>query len=217
MEARAERAQTIAQGAAALGVSLDRQQCERLSGFVELLARWNRAFNLTAVRDPEQMVYRHLLDSLAVLPHLEGERFVDVGTGAGLPGIPLAVANPGAHFLLLDGNGKKIRFVHQAVAELGLTNVEARAERAELHRPAVPYDGVLSRAFGSLADLVRLCAHLVAPTGRFYALKGRYPAAELSALPKGYTVTACLPLTVPGIKGERHLLAIAPPPIGSGP
>lgn len=199
----------LREGLARLELDLPASAREQLLAYLQLLHKWNRAYNLTAVREPAQMVSRHLLDSLAVATRLQGQRFADIGTGAGLPGIPLAIALPDAHFTLVDSNGKKIRFVTQAVAELGLANVQPLQQRVEAWQPPWQFDGVLSRAFASLADMATACDHLLAPGGRFYALKGQYPAAELSDLPKHYTVSACCPLAVPGESGERHLVTIS--------
>lgn len=195
-------------GIAALALSLPAGAVDKLLDYLQLLQKWNQAYNLTAVRDPAEMVTRHLLDSLAVAPFLDGERFADVGTGAGLPGIPLAIALPHARFTLVDSNGKKIRFVTQAIAELGLSNAFAMQQRVEAWQPAQPFDGVLSRAFTSLAEMAARCDQLLAPAGRFYALKGLKPDDELSDLPKRYIVDACHALRVPGESGERHLIVI---------
>jgi 16S rRNA (guanine527-N7)-methyltransferase len=199
----------LREGLLQLGLDLPSAAQDQLLAYLQLLHKWNRAYNLTAVRDPAQMVSRHLLDSLAVAPLLQGRYFADIGTGAGLPGIPLAIALPEARFTLVDSNGKKIRFVTQAVAELGLPNVEPLQQRVEEWQPPRRFDGVLSRAFASLADMVAACDHLLAPEGCFYALKGQYPTAELSDLPKHYTVSACHTLAVPGETGERHLVTIS--------
>ena len=196
-------------GIAALDLALPAGAIDKLLDYLQLLQKWNQAYNLTAVRDPVEMVTRHLLDSLAVAPFLEGSRFADVGTGAGLPGIPLAIALPQAHFTLVDSNGKKIRFVTQALAELKLGNAAALQQRVETWQPAALFDGVLSRAFTSLAEMAERCDQLLAPDGRFYALKGTYPDDELSALPKRYIVDACHALRVPGESGERHLLVLS--------
>lgn len=200
----------LQRGLAQLELSLPAQAQQQLLDYLALLQKWNRAYNLTAVRDPAAMVSRHLLDSLAVAPHLQGEYFADVGTGAGLPGIPLAIALPDKRFTLIDSNGKKIRFVTQAIAELKLPNVTARQCRVEDWQPQPRCDGVLSRAFASLADMAQGCEHLLAPGGALLALKGAYPVEELSALPERYKVDACLPLQVPGEAGERHLIIIKP-------
>lgn len=192
-----------------LALTLPETALDRLVQYLMLLEKWNRAYNLTAV-PAQEAVSRHLLDSLAVRNFLQGERFADVGTGAGLPGIPLAITCPDRQFQLLDSNGKKIRFVTQAIAELGLDNAHAAQSRVELWRPQPGYDAVLSRAFTSLADMARLCEHLLAPNGCLLALKGVYPADELSALPKHFTVDACHPLRVPGVEGQRHLVVIRP-------
>ena len=193
-----------------LGLALPETVVDKLLDYVALLHKWNRAYNLTAVRDPEAMVSRHLLDSLAVIPHLRGNRFADIGTGAGLPGIPLALTRPDWRFTLVDSNGKKIRFVTQAIAELRITNVEAIQCRVEELQPDVRFDGVLSRAFATLADMAQGCSHLLTDDGALFALKGIYPAQELSELPEHYKVDACLPLQVPDADGERHLVIARP-------
>ena len=191
-----------------LGIALPDSSVQQLLDFVSLLGRWNRAFNLTSVRDPQQMVTRHLLDSLAAAPWLHGRRILDVGTGAGLPGIPLAIAFPDREFLLLDSNGKKTRFVTQAIAELGLGNARAAHARAEQYRTEAQFDSVISRAFSSLHDLVQRAGHLCASGGRLLAMKGTYPVAELHEIPLGYAVTDVLPLRVPGLDGARHLVVL---------
>lgn len=198
----------LERGVAALGLTLPTGACDRLLAYLALLIKWNRAYNLTAVRDPGQMIARHLLDSLAVAPFLHGVCFADVGTGAGLPGIPLAIARPDLRFDLYDSNGKKIRFVVQAIAELGLDNVRAYQARIESVQPESGYDAVLSRAFASLGDMAQWCGHLLSPAGRLLAMKGTYPTDELNTLPPGYTVGACHRLMVPGTDGERHLLEV---------
>ena len=164
---------------------------DQLLQYLALLVKWNRAYNLTAVRDPAAMISRHLLDSLAVMPYVHGEYCADVGTGAGLPGIPLAIAFPHKQFVLIDSNGKKIRFVAQAIAELGLRNVSAIQCRVESWQPPQPYDVVLSRAFATLADMAQACAHLLSAQGVMLAMKGIYPQQELSELPERFKVDAC--------------------------
>lgn len=191
-----------------LQISLSEAQQAKLIAYLELLVRWNSAYNLTAIRDPQQMVARHLLDSLAVLPHLRGECFIDVGTGPGLPGIPLAIACPDRHFTLLDSNGKKTRFLFQARTALELANVQEVNTRVEGFQPAQPFDAVLSRAFSSLPDMVEKCAHLTREDGLFLAMKGKFPQTELSDLAKAYKVDAPVRLQVPGVSEERHLIVI---------
>jgi 16S rRNA (guanine527-N7)-methyltransferase len=178
---------------------------------VRLLAKWNSAYNLTAVRDPLEMVTRHLLDSLVVAPHLYGARVLDVGTGPGLPGIPLAVARPELAFTLLDANAKKTRFVVQAVGELVLKNVEVVQSRVENYRPSRIFDTVVSRAFASIADMLAHARHLCAPGGRFLAMKGAYPEEELKALPDGYDYEV-VPLAVPGLDAARHVVIVTSAP-----
>lgn len=176
--------------------------------FVRLLAKWNAAYNLTAVRDPEEMVTRHLLDSLVLLPYLHGSRVLDIGTGPGLPGIPLAVARPDCAFTLLDANAKKTRFVTQAVGELGLKNVDVVQARVENYRPEQKFDTLVARAFSSIADMLTSAQHLCAPGGRFLAMKGVYPDEELAAIPADFAVSEVATLQVPGLDAARHLAII---------
>ncbi len=206
---RAGPEQTLAAGLAALALRLPAGTEDRLLAFVRLLAKWNAVYNLTAVRDPGEMVVRHLLDSLAVAPFLKGPAVLDIGTGAGLPGIPLALARPDLHFVLLDSSAKKTRFLAQAVAELGLANVEVVQGRVEKYRGARKFDTILSRAFGRIADMLAASGHLAAPGGRFLAMKGRYPEEELAALPPGYAVRAVERLGVPGQNAARHVVIIS--------
>ena len=177
-----------------------------LARYVELLARWNQAFNLTAVRDPVEMVPRHIRDSAVLAPFVTRGPVIDVGTGAGLPGIVLAVLRPEIEFTLLDSNGKKTRFCRQAVAELGLKNVAVTQARDEDYRPVERFVTVVSRAFASLADFVSGTRHLLTDGGAFLAMKGAYPHDELSDLPAGVRVVAVHPLHVPGLAAERHVV-----------
>lgn len=200
--------QLLEQGLAQLALPLQPEQVDRLLGYLALLVKWNRAYNLTAISDPLEMVSLHLLDSLAIVPWVTGERFIDVGTGPGLPGIPLAIALPDRHFTLLDSNGKRVRFLFQVKTALQLGNVAEVQNRAENYRPAEQYDGVISRAYSAIETMIATTVHLVRPRGRFLAMKGRLPSEELSALPKPYIVTDIHRLQVPGIDGERHLIEI---------
>jgi len=190
-------------------VEYSSEQRDMLLAYLQLLMTWNKAYNLTAIRDPGEMIRLHLLDSLAVLPHISGKRLIDVGTGAGLPGIPLAIMCPERDFTLLDSNGKKTRFLFQARCDLGLSNLKEINSRVESHRPEVPYDAVLSRAFTSVADMVNKCSHLLSPEGLFLAMKGKFPQSELSEVGKDYKVNASHTLQVPGVDGERHLIVIS--------
>lgn len=191
------------------GIELPYQQKHQLIGYVELLDKWNKAYNLTSVRDPMQMLVRHILDSIVVNPHLQGSRFIDVGTGPGLPGIPLAIVRPDAHFVLLDSLGKRVRFLRQVQHELGLSNIEPVQSRVEDFAAKPPFDGVISRAFASLQDMLSWCHHLPAkPEGRFYALKGVRPDDELATLPEGIVVESVVRLRVPELDGERHLVIL---------
>jgi 16S rRNA (guanine527-N7)-methyltransferase len=192
-------------GLDALGVVLDQSQRERLLGYLYLLLKWNRVYNLSAVRDPAEMVARHLLDSLAVAPHLHGSRVLDLGTGAGLPGIPLAVAQSARRFTLIDSNGKKTRFVQQAVIELGLGNVQVVRGRAEEFRSDQGFDTVTARAFGALSELWALCVPLLRAGGRLLAMKAVVPEQELVALGRPARI---IPLVVPGVDGERCLIEV---------
>ncbi|OWF76932.1 16S rRNA (guanine(527)-N(7))-methyltransferase RsmG [Yersinia alsatica] len=193
----------------AADIALPDQQKHQLIGYVELLHKWNKAYNLTSVRDPMQMLVRHILDSIVVNPHLQGSRFIDVGTGPGLPGIPLAIVRPDAHFTLLDSLGKRVRFLRQVQHELGLNNIEPVQSRVEDFVAEPPFDGVISRAFASLQDMLSWCHHLPAkPEGRFYALKGVRPDDELAILPAGMTLESVIRLQVPELDGERHLVIL---------
>jgi 16S rRNA (guanine527-N7)-methyltransferase len=198
-----DRAQVLADGLAELGLSLPTATQAKLLQFVQLIERWNRVYNLTAVRDGDEMVTRHLLDSLVLLPYLQGEHILDLGTGAGLPGIPLALAAPDRNFVLLDAVGKKIRFVTQAIIELGLINAQGVHARVEAFTPAQPFDCVLTRAFSELPRTVNLVQSLLGADGRLLALQGEAPAPETT--PDDWFVT---PLQVPGNEGSRCLVSI---------
>jgi 16S rRNA (guanine527-N7)-methyltransferase len=212
MESKALFSDQLERGLAQIGVTASVRQQQQLVGYLLLFEKWNKAYNLSAVRDRTTMVSRHLLDSLVVLEHLRGHRFIDVGTGGGLPGIPLAIMKPDCHFTLLDSNGKKTRFLFQVKTELALDNVAVENCRVETYDPQLRFDGVISRAFASLNAMVTGCTQLLSHSGRFWALKGVFPETELSDLPKHYTVEACHRLTVPGCDGERHLLEISRQP-----
>jgi 16S rRNA (guanine527-N7)-methyltransferase len=181
----------------------------QLASYLRLLARWNQAYNLTSIRDPAGMATRHIGDSLTVLPFLAGDRVLDVGAGAGLPGIPVAVARPAVRVTLLDSQIKKARFLHQAVAELGLGNAEAVHARVEDYRPVQPFTTIICRAFASLAEFVAAASRLLAPGGRLVAMKGRLPADEMAALAPGWQVREATPVAVPGLVGERHIVVLA--------
>jgi 16S rRNA (guanine527-N7)-methyltransferase len=199
----------LAAGASALGVPLTQEQRSRLLRLVAELMEWNGRFNLTAIREPAEMVRKHLLDSLAIQPFLAGERIADVGTGPGFPGLPLALVNPARRFTLVEATAKKARFVEHAATALGLDNVEVVNSRAEAWKPPRPFDTVVCRALGKLHEFVRFAGHLCARDGRMLAMKGQYPEAELEAVPRGWRVVAVHRLEVPGLEAERHLVELA--------
>ena len=190
------------------GISLSDQQQQQLVAYVEMLHKWNKAYNLTSVRDPNEMLVRHILDSIVVAPHLQGTRFIDVGTGPGLPGIPLSIVRPESHFTLLDSLGKRVRFLRQVQHELKLTKIGPVQSRVEDFPAEPPFDGVISRAFASLNDMVSWCHHLPGDAGRFYALKGQLPEDEIALLPAGLAVESIVELKVPHLEGERHLVIV---------
>ncbi|ENM3850982.1 16S rRNA (guanine(527)-N(7))-methyltransferase RsmG [Vibrio cholerae] len=191
-------------------LTVTEQQREQLVGYVQLLDKWNKAYNLTSVRDPMEMLVKHILDSLVVSPHLVGERFIDVGTGPGLPGIPLAIMHPDKEFVLLDSLGKRIRFLKQVIHELKINNVLPVQSRVEEFDPESCFDGVLSRAFASMTDMVNWCQHLPKPNGGvFLALKGVRPDDEITLLPEWCSVTDIKALQVPELEGERHLVILS--------
>lgn len=196
----------IKEGCRALHLDLDDEALSKLAGFVDLLKKWNRVYNLTAVRDPREMITRHILDSLVVAPFLTAGRLLDVGTGAGLPGLPLAIAVPELCVTLLDSNAKKLRFVRQAVADLGLGNVEVVQARMQEYQPARSFDMVISRAVASLGDLYRQTAHLVRPGGRMLFMKGTVPEQEIDEFQAGHDTLHIERLHIPGLEAERHLL-----------
>ena len=192
------------------GISLTDHQKNQLVGYVDMLHKWNKAYNLTSVRDPNKMLVRHILDSIVVAPHLQGERFIDVGTGPGLPGIPLSIVRPECQFTLLDSLGKRVRFLRQVQHELKLENIYPVQSRVEEFPAEPPFDGVISRAFASLNDMIGWCKHLPAQNGRFYALKGILPEDEIAQLPDGFEVESAIKLRVPQLEGERHLVIVKP-------
>lgn len=198
--------QKLAQGLDGLGLDIDAGTQQKLLDYLMLLEKWNKVHNLTAVRNPEEMVTLHLLDSLSVLPHIKGERLLDVGSGAGLPGIPLALVRPGLPVTVMDSSHKKASFMRQAKAELGIANLDVMCGRVEKFRPDVRYDMVISRAFSDLAEFLRLTSHLCTDRGLWLAMKGVYPYDELAQL-KGYTAEVT-PLKVPGLDAQRHLVLL---------
>ena len=189
-------------------LTLSTEQAKKLVDYVLLMHKWNKAYNLTSVRDPEQMLIKHIIDSIVVAPYLTDSQYIDVGTGPGLPGIPLAIMCPDKHFILLDSLGKRVRFMKQVAYELKLDNIEPVQSRVEEYTQSVKIDGVISRAFASLKDMLHWCQHLVDSEGVFLALKGQYPSDELQEIDSDFSLIETIRLEVPGLVGERHIVKI---------
>ncbi|MFC4525663.1 16S rRNA (guanine(527)-N(7))-methyltransferase RsmG [Dyella halodurans] len=206
MTSRHDLQTQLEHGIAALGLQLPANAVERLLDYQELLARWNATYNLTAVRDPAEMVTRHLLDSLAILPYVRGETLADLGTGPGLPGIPLAIAAPGRQILLVDSNGKKVRFLREAIRSLKLEGVRAVQSRVE--DVEGQFDCITARAFASLADMLAWGGHLLTKEGIWLAMKGKRPDDEMPGVPAEFELRGTHALSVPGLEGERHLVVL---------
>jgi 16S rRNA (guanine527-N7)-methyltransferase len=198
-------AEELKRGSEQLGISLSAEAQIKLLDYLALLHKWNKFYNLTAVRNPQQMVSNHLLDCLAVMPHLWPGRWLDAGCGAGLPGLVLAISKPEWHFSLLDSNSKKTSFVQQAIIELGIANATVHCVRVEDWHPADIFDGIISRAFAELGGFIRSTRHLAAPHGRWAAMKGA-PKHELTDVPTGCRVENVIPIQVPGLKAARSLV-----------
>jgi len=203
---RATQYARLRAGTAELGLAPEPAAFECLLDYVELLTRWNAAYNLTAVRDPMEMVGRHLLDSLAVAPYVQGTTLADLGSGAGLPGIPLAILEPAREHVLIDSNGKKTRFLREAVRELKLTNV--RVEQARVEDVRGQFDCITARAFAALKQMLALGGHLLAPAGTWLAMKGLLDKEEILGVPPGFQVAEVLPLAIPGLGAARHVIVI---------
>jgi len=201
-------AERLNQGSQALQVPLTEEDRFKLARFIALIGKWNQVYNLTAVRDAAHMVSVHLLDSLAVVPHIAGPELLDVGSGAGLPGIPIAVARPEIHVTLLDSSHKKAAFLRQAVAELHLRNASVVCERVESWRPPGRFDCIISRAYAEMAEFVASSRHLLSPDGFFAAMKGLYPFEEIDRLPANFRLSEVIRLEVPHLTAERHLVLI---------
>lgn len=199
-------AEELKNGSEQLGISLSAEMQDKLLDYIALLHKWNKIYNLTAIRDPQQMVSNHLLDSLAVLPYLWEGRWLDVGCGAGLPGLVLAIAKPEWQFSLLDSNSKKTSFVQQAIIELGVQNATVFCARAEHWQAPILFDGIISRAFAELGRFLRSTRHLAAPHGRWAAMKGMAEKQELAGMPEGCRVESIIPIIVPGLQAARSLV-----------
>ncbi len=202
--------QQLVAGAKTLGITLDEAATENLLAYIALLAKWNKAYNLTAIDDPQRMVSHHLLDCLAIAPYVSGSRVLDIGSGAGLPGIPLATIMPEKFFVLLDSNGKKTRFLVQAVAELELKNIEIVNIRVEQYASTAPFDTITARAFSRMEQMLDQSARLCAHGGRYLFMKGREPAQEIAEIGPKFSVTDTHLLAVPGVEGQRCLVVVAP-------
>ncbi|SDG70606.1 16S rRNA (guanine(527)-N(7))-methyltransferase RsmG [Propionivibrio dicarboxylicus] len=203
------QAEQLSAGLAAMGLELDVATQERLLAYLALLYKWNRTYSLTALREQDRAVSHHLLDSLAILPFVPAGRLLDVGSGGGTPGIPLAIARPDLSVTLLDSNTKKAAFLQQAAIELGLRNISVHAGRVEQYHPESGFTAITSRAFAELADFVTLSAHLLVEGGVWLAMKGVHPQAELDRLPATAQVGAVHRLDVPGVDGDRHLVVLS--------
>lgn len=204
-----QHSEELSTGAREMGVELSARQHDQLLAYLALLIKWNKGYNLTAVRDPDEMVSRHLLDSLSILPHVDDSpRWLDVGSGGGMPGIPLAIMFPEKQITTLDSNGKKTRFQTQVKLELKLDNLQVIHSRVEAFRPEQPFTGIVSRAFSSLEDFTNWTRHLDDTQTRWLAMKGLHPADELVALPADFHLDSAHALAVPGCQGQRHLLIL---------
>ncbi len=204
----AKHAEELSTGARQLGLELSAAQQEQLLAYLALLIKWNKAYNLTAVRDPDEMVSRHLLDSLSVMEFIHTPRWLDVGSGGGMPGIPLSILHPDKQVTVLDSNGKKTRFLTQVKLELKLDNLTVIHKRVEDFQPAQPFTGIISRAFSSMENFTNWTRHLGDSQTQWLAMKGLHPADELVALPADFKVDSEQALTVPGCQGQRHLLIL---------
>jgi len=196
----------LEQGLEQIDLHLPQQAIQQLMDYLTLLQKWNKVYNLTAIRDPKEMLVKHLLDSLAVVPHISGQRLIDVGTGGGLPGIPLAICYPDRQVDLLDSNSKKTRFLIQAKAELNLVNTAVLHSRVEEYQPEALYDGVISRAFASMEDMLHWTEHLLADNGHWWAMKAQKDFEDYSKLPGLVKIDETIDLHVPGLNAERMLI-----------
>jgi 16S rRNA (guanine527-N7)-methyltransferase len=203
-------------GSARLGLNLTAAMVDALVRFLLILSKWNRTFNLTAIREPSKLVSHHLLDSLAIISYLQPGSVIDVGSGAGLPGLPIAIAEPKRQIQLLDSNRKKVAFLNQAVLELGLTNVNVVDQRVENYQPSAKFQNVVSRAFSDLADFTALAGHLCANDGRLLAMKGLHPHEEIARLPENWVAEQVFSLAVPQLEATRHLVVMLPKSVQVG-
>ena len=206
----AELRHQLVAGANILGISLDTVAAETLLSYIALLTKWNKAYNLTAIDDPQRVVSHHLLDCLAIASYVQGSRVLDIGSGAGLPGIPLAITMPEKSFVLLDSNGKKTRFLVQVVAELKLKNIEVANTRVEQYTGAALFDTITARAFSRMGQVIDQSSKLCAPGGHYLFMKGREPTQEIAEIGSDFSVVATHLLVVPGVEGQRRLVVVEP-------
>lgn len=207
---RTELKDKIVEASHQIGITVSDEQNELLIQYLELLIKWNKAYNLTAIRKPKDMFIKHIIDSLSIAPFIQGESILDVGTGPGLPGIPMAIMFPSKQFSLLDSNGKKTRFLVQAKLSLALENIDVLNVRVEDLPSEKLFDQIMSRAFTALDNMVSLCKHLLSKNGQFLAMKGLVPDSEIAMMDSNYEVTDITPLTVPGCTDQRHLVTVKP-------
>ena len=207
-ESQAELRSRLSRGLESLEIPSDSQQQDKLLAFIHLLGKWNRVYNLTAINEPSKIVTHHILDSLSIVPFINGHRILDIGAGAGLPGIPLAIMLTGIEFTLIDSNSKKSRFMQQAMAELDMKNVTVEQVRVEQYNPGNLFDTVISRAFASLEKIAKLSAPLCVDDGLILAMKGVYPEQEIESISKSFEIKAVHKIQVPGIDAERNVILI---------
>ena len=205
---RTSLAEQLECGLTSVNITLNQQVIDLLLDYLDLLQKWNRVHNLTSVRDPEKMVSTHLLDSLSVLPHLPGGPILDVGSGAGLPGIPLAAANSNLQITLIEANQKKAAFLRQAIGELRLSNVQVVCEKVDEWFPPALFPCIIARAYAEISKLIETSRHLLATNGVIAAMKGRYPETEIKGIPREFEVKRIIELKVPGLDAQRHLVMI---------
>jgi 16S rRNA (guanine527-N7)-methyltransferase len=207
-EHREDLQKVLIEGLTDSNIAVNKEQQEKLIDYVLMMNKWNKTYNLTSVRDPREMMIKHIIDSIIISPHITENTYIDVGTGPGLPGIPLAIMHPNKTFILLDSLGKRVRFMKQVAYELGIDNIQPVQARVEDFHSTIRIDAVLSRAFASLKDMLHWCQHLVDSSGTFLALKGQLPQQEIEQLPDNFILRDVIELQIPKLEGDRHLIKI---------